>query len=402
MGSLPRILTVDPTATIPQIVRGAVDLMDRLVIQVDTPGGDEAIEEVKRGGYDLVISAWEPTRDRSMKGWELAAKIKLESPETGIIIVAEETDPEMDQDFRDNSPFAYLQRPMDPPKFIHVLEAGLDGKDVKEALNENIATSGGGGGFKMADMGPVPPINSSLAQTTLDSLLTDLGAMAIILSSRTGEIILEVGAVGYLDRVALTQAIMPSIQTNITMKDMVGGNASALQFYDGAEYDIFVLSVGLHHVLSIAFDGEGGSRQFGGVNRYGRRAAEDLIASLGAAAWLIEKPKEEVRRKSELRPVAPVVEEEPEIIDLDRGTFGGEEEETQPEMDMLQLEAIDDDDFDLDGLFGGAGDMSGGDMDGGIFDFDNLEALEELANNDAGGRKGTMTMDQARELGLIE
>jgi hypothetical protein len=70
MGSLPRILTVDPTGTIPQIVRGAVDLMDRLVIQVDTPGGDEAIDEVKRGGYDLVISAWEPTRDQSMKGWE--------------------------------------------------------------------------------------------------------------------------------------------------------------------------------------------------------------------------------------------------------------------------------------------------------------------------------------------
>lgn len=399
MGSLPRILTVDPTGTIPQIVRGAVDLMDRLVIQVDTPGGDEAIDEVKRGGYDLVISAWEPTRDQSMKGWELAAKVKMESEGTGIIIVADENDPEMDQEFRDNSPFVYMQRPMNPPQFIRVLEAGLDGNDLKEAMLA-AESGGGGGGLGLSDMGPVPPINIDLSQRTLDSLLTDLGAMAIILSSRDGEVLLEVGAVGYLDRVALTQAILPSMQSNISMKEIVGGQASALQFYDGADYDVFVLSVGLHHVMAIAFDGEGGSRQFGGVNRYGRRAAEDLIASLGASAWMIEKPRqEEVRRKSELRQVAPArpqEEEEDENFELEpAGPFGSEEE---PDMILPEMESIDDDDFDLDDLFGGAD--GGGDMEMSLFD--DLEALEDIANNEAGGRKGTMTMDQARELGLIE
>ncbi len=400
MGSLPRILTVDPTGTIPQIVRGAVDLMDRLVIQVDTPGGDEAIEEVKRGGYDLVISAWEPTRDQSMKGWELAAKVKMESEGTGIIIVADENDPEMDQEFRDNSPFVYLQRPMNPPQFIRVLEAGLDGNDLKEALLASVSGGGGGGGgLSMMNMGPVPPINLDLCQRTLDSLLTDLGSMAIILSSRDGEVLLEVGAVGYLDRVALTQAILPSMQSNISMKEIVGGHASALQFYDGADYDVFVLSVGLHHVMAIAFDGEGGSRQFGGVNRYGRRAAEDLIASLGASAWMIEKPQqEEVRRKSELRQVAPVrKQEEEEDLILDTASFGESEE---PEMILPEMDSIDDDDFDLDDLFGGSGGAEGGDMDMSLFD--DLEALEDIANAEASGRKGTMTMDQARELGLIE
>jgi hypothetical protein len=87
---------------------------------------------------------------------------------------------------------------------------------------------------RLAIWGPVPPINLDLSQRTLDALLTDLGAMAIILSARDGEVLLEVGAVGYLDRVALTQAILPSMQSNINMKDIVGGQASALQFYDGA------------------------------------------------------------------------------------------------------------------------------------------------------------------------
>jgi hypothetical protein len=164
------------------------------------------------------------------------------------------------------------------------------------------------------------------------------------------------------------------------------------------DYDVFVLSVGLHHVMAIAFDGEGGSRQFGGVNRYGRRSAEDLIASLGASAWMIEKPRqEEVRRKSELRQVAPTrpQEEDDEILELDTATFGGEEDE--PDMIVPEMESIDEDDFDLDDLFGGG---DGGDLDMGLFD--DLEALQDIADNEAGGRKGTMTMDQARELGLIE
>lgn len=394
MGSLPRILTVDPTGTIPQIVRGAIDLMDRLVIQVDTPGGDEAIDEVKRGGYDLVISAWEPTRDQSMKGWELAAKIKLDSSETAIIIVADENDPDMDQETQDDSPFVYLQRPMEPKQFLRVLEAGLDGKDLREAMLT--VASGGGGSLEVMDMGPVPDMNMDLSQTTMETLLTDLGAMAIVLSSRTGDVLLEVGAVGYLDRVALTQAILPTMQANINMKDIVGGNASALQFYDGADYDVFVLSVGLHHFLAIVFDGEGGSRQFGGVNRYGRRAAEDLIAGLGAAAWIIHKPQqEEVRRKSELRTTAPTPEPEPEIIDLDRGSFGDDDEEEAQSV-MPQMEAISDDEFDLDNLFGD----DAGDLEGSFFD--DLEALEDLANDDGSAPKGMMTMDQARELGLIE
>ena len=393
MGSLPRILTVDPTGTIPQIVRGAVDLMDRLVIQVDTPGGEEAIDEVRRGGYDLIISAWEPTRDRSMKGWELAAKVKQESPETSIIIVADENDPEMDQETQDDSPFVYLQRPMDPQQFLRVLGAGLDNKDLKEALTA--ALRGSGGGVSFDDMGPVPPINVEHSQATLETLLTDLGAMAIILSARTGEVLLEVGAVGYLDRVSLTQAILPTMKANIAMKDIVGGNAYALQFYDGVDYDVFVLSVGLHHVMAIVFDGEGGSRQFGGVNRYGRRATEDLIAGLGAAAWFIQKPQTEaVRRKSELRQVvpAPASETEEELI-LETARFGDEEEE--PASVIEQMDAIDDEEFDLDELFGE------GDEEEDMSLFDDLEALEGLAN-DASAPKGTMTMEQARELGLIE
>ena len=58
MASLPRIITVDPTGSIHQQIRAAFDLMDRLVVQIDVPGPQEALEELERGGIDTVIAAW--------------------------------------------------------------------------------------------------------------------------------------------------------------------------------------------------------------------------------------------------------------------------------------------------------------------------------------------------------
>ncbi len=396
MGALPRILTVDPTDIIPQVIRGAVDLLDRRVAQVDMPGAEEAIEEVKIIPYNLVVTAWEP--DPSMKGWELAAHIKRESEETAILILAHEDDPEMDEETLENTPFAYLQRTFDPAQFLRVVKAGLDGEDIKEAM---LKSSGGGdGGSSVIDFGPVPQINADNAQTVIDTLLSDLGAMAIILSSRSGEVVLESGAVGYLDRDELTRTLLPSMQSNIQVRDIVGGNSSALNFYDGADHDVFVLSVGLHHFISVVFDGESGNRQFGSVNRYGRRAVEDLIAILGAEAWLIQapqQPKEEVRRKSDARKTTAVVEE-PELIELDRASFDGngdtaqaEEAEAEVVSNLPQMEAIGEDDFDdLLGLLGGDDEI-----DTSLFDdLDNLQ-IED------GGTQGTLDWEQAQQLGLI-
>jgi hypothetical protein len=49
-------------------------------------------------------------------------------------------------------PFVYMQRPMDPPQFIRVLEAGLDGNDLKEAMLA-VASGGDSGGLSLSNMG---------------------------------------------------------------------------------------------------------------------------------------------------------------------------------------------------------------------------------------------------------
>src|SRR5262245_21917298 len=132
MAALPRILTVDPTGDVARIVRAAIDLMDRTVIETDVPGGQEALEEMKRGGYTLVATAL--GLDPHMKGVELALRVKQVSPDTAVIIMADVDDPEdLDEETRAESPFVYLHRPVDVEQFIRVLTAGLEGKNVLDA-----------------------------------------------------------------------------------------------------------------------------------------------------------------------------------------------------------------------------------------------------------------------------
>jgi hypothetical protein len=181
------------------------------------------------------------------------------------------------------------------------------------------------------------------------------------------------------------------------VKEVVGGQLSSIQFFDGESFDVFVLSVGLHHFLCIVYDGNGGARQFGSVNRFGRRAAEDVIALVGANAfiWQSPHPVEHVSpSRSTTRVKAVKVEkpaEEPLEMPIARAELS--DERTAPFIDTApSLEPIQD--LDLDALFGS--DLSGDDA-GGLFDMDVLEDLGRAAQQG----KGKLDWDQAKEIGLI-
>lgn len=65
---IPRIITVDPTWTIARIVRTAIDLMDRPVIQVDVPGSAQVLQELKQG-CTLIITNFDIDDDMKGLSW---------------------------------------------------------------------------------------------------------------------------------------------------------------------------------------------------------------------------------------------------------------------------------------------------------------------------------------------
>ncbi len=383
MPASPRIVTVDPSGTVARIVRATVDLLDRQVVLVDIPDARTALNEVKGGQCTLVVTAVELFSD--IKGIQLAIQTRRDAPDTSVIILADPDDPTLDEETLAESPFVYLRRPVDMHQFVRVLMAGLDGEDIFGALKPASADSQ----HLMLEMGPVPRLDSEAARSIIDRLLTDVGAMAIILASREGEVLLERGAVGYIDRERLARALVPMIATTIDMSDLVGGRTSAIQYFDGEEYDVFVLSVGLHHFLCIVMDGQAGNRQFGAVNRFGRRAAEDLIALLGAAAFVLQRvsPPAEARQGKRKGKSVPSEESQADLTPIERPEIKVKEPEP------LQLAPIEDLDlsiFDqLDKLNVEAADD--------LFD---PERLAEIAS-ETRRPDGPIDIELARQLGII-
>jgi hypothetical protein len=372
-----------------------MDILDLSIVQIDAPYAADALAELNRSA-NLVVTAFDVGED--MKGWEFAMRVKKASVKTAVLILGNVDDPdEFDAETAHDSPFVYMSRPVDIHQFLRVLVGGLESHEAMlNALHTPVAAATGGD-----DMGPVPLLNTEAAQGILDGLLTDLGAMAIILTTRDGTTLLERGAVGYIDRDRLAQTLMPVMKANIGLRDVVGGNLSSVQLYDGDDYDIFILTVGLHHVLAVIFDGAQGSRQFGLVNRFGRRAVEDLIAIIGADAFFIQQVSRAdalPHRPAATRKAQPE-EDAGEELELARAeiSFRDEDEEEADAESFVQLEAIAEDEFNLDDLFG-SGDAPDQSMDD-LFD---PAKLEEIAKENAPQRRGAISWDEAGDLGLLK
>lgn len=369
-------------------MRSSLELLDLSVIQTDIPASEDALSEIDQR-VNLVVVAL--SLDADMKGFEFALRVKGASPNTAVMILADTHEPsELDDETAAESPFVYLSRPLDIHRFLRVLVAGLESQDaMKKAAQAPTDHMPSGDDDAM---GAVPRLDTNAARKILEQTQSELGAMVVALADRQGTVLADVGASGLVDLGELARSMVPMMKTNIGLREIVGGQVTTVQFYDGEDYDVFVLSVGLHHFISVLFEGQQGARQFGFVNRFGRKAVEDLIGLIGADAFFVvpAAPKDELPKRQTM--VTKAVESEP--VELARAEIEFDEEPPEPEPVIEPLEPIDD--LNLDVLFDDTAQLEG-DI------FDNLEQLEELARQSDGAfQRGRITWDDAKDLGVLK
>lgn len=290
----PRIIIADDTQGLATITRSALELMGRRPRMVEAHTGEDALDEARLRAPDLLITAYK--LGSTMTGVMLALQAKREAAGVPIIVIATESDLELDQETLTDSPFQYLRRPFVPELFIRALRISLDGPEAVPVAE-----------VPVDPLGPVPEVEVDKLRQISSKLMREVGAMSVVLSDRNGKVLTYDGAAGYIDRDVLSAGLGPTFANTARILSIVGDQPRVLKYYDGDKFDIFSLAIGLHHFVSLVFDGTSGDRALGPVRRYGGSAVNEMLSVIGAPAFMIAAP---VARLPEV-PKAPEPKPEP-------------------------------------------------------------------------------------------
>ena len=272
MAYLPRIIVVDSQHQLGQTMRAILSLVNRPAVVIEAPSGEAALLEMRRAPADMLVCA---SRLSSMSGFEVATRACEMRPGLNAIVIADAGEIPAHAS-RAQTPFTVLVRPLTADQLTRALLGGL-GIQVHEPAPPPPSPA--------SDLGPVPTVDLEELRGIMSALLTDVGAMAIVLIDREGRLLLEHGAVGYLDREELTRVLAPSFAVMGHVGGVVGGDPWGIYFWDGERFDIYGLSLGLHHFVCLVFEGSAGQRALGSVMLYGRRAVEEMLKVVGAVAF---------------------------------------------------------------------------------------------------------------------
>src|SRR5258708_579519 len=263
----PRIIVVDDNKGVYNIVRASLELLGRHPRLIETQTGDDAMTELRISSADLLVSPH--TLSGTTNGQMLALMAKRELAALPVIVLASETDPEIDDETLEQSPFQYLRRPLAPELFIRALRVALDGPEAGSQEN------------KSEDMmQPVPIVDVDKLRATLFQLMRDVGAMAVVLADRNGKVIAYDGAAGYIDRDLLAATLGPGFGYTSRILSIIGDQPRVLKYYDGDKLDLFGLAAGLHYFVTLIFDQKAGST-LGNVKRFGGTAVNAMLDIIG-------------------------------------------------------------------------------------------------------------------------
>lgn len=273
MASIPRIMVVDTSNRLGNLVRAAMAMLDRRYIMVEIPTPQEALNEVFRTEIDLAVTAY--ILDGTMNGTEWAERAIREQAGAQIIVAAAENDPKIEPAKLKAMPFQYIPY-TSGEHFLRAIRIGLDGHEVVEAEEGQSTVA--------LDLGPIPNLEIPHARSVLLEAIREIGAIGGLISDRAGRIVVDEGATGYIDKNQMTALFGPAFAQAVKVAPQVGGNGWSLKYYEGDRYNLFTLAAGYHYFMMFLVESSD-KLAFGAVTRYGRQGAKRIIDMLGDKAW---------------------------------------------------------------------------------------------------------------------
>jgi DNA-binding NarL/FixJ family response regulator len=271
-----RILLVDDQRETTRMLRTLLEFLDRGNVIVEVPSGEEAMLEVRRGPFDLVVT---DVRLPGISGLELVSRVRKANPEARVIVITGLADPEVQTAAREMQADAFFGKPLETEQFMASVQALLGQTWRPPSLAAE------------AEQADEPAVEPAAVGERLSLLRRDLGALAVFLADQDGRVVISAGDVARLSLDGLLGHLVVSFSASLNICSILGDTASAnVQFFDGKEFDLYTLNAGQTHMLVIVFEGERGARAMGAVMNYGRPCAQELRPALEALAAMPAAP----------------------------------------------------------------------------------------------------------------
>jgi CheY-like chemotaxis protein len=383
-----RILIVDDRRELARVLRTSLELLNHGYLITDVPSGEEAMLEMSRVKFDLIIADY---RLPGMSGVELIKRARKRNPEIKEVVITGANLPEIQKDLDTIGVKDVFQKPLDVEGFTNRVDELLLGQVsvvpmVRLPSQQDIIL-------------PMESFNTAGTEREVSTLLMGLGCEAVALVNRTGRIVAKDG--NFSDAMCFPEIavlLANNFTTTTEISVYIGEQPpSAMHFYSNEWHDLFALTVSTDFFLVIVFPG-GSQKHMGAVMRIGKSAAERLarvIYGEKEAATLVQhmtptpeptRPTAEPHRMSlaeEIRQERRQAEEAARLIPMEDEpvvAFAELLEENNGETIDLDFDALDADLESLD-------------------DLDNLWDESALAEQAAG--TDSISIEEAMELGLI-
>lgn len=341
MASIPRIIVVDAANNLGDLIRPAIIMLKRRCVLIESPSAEEALKEIEMDAtIDLAVAAYQ--LDEST-GIEWAKTAIREQAGTPIIVIADDRDSVPSSDVLNNIPnqIQFLQN-FSGEDLLRALRIGLDGEEVVKAEEGLVAT---------VDLGPIPPLDADAVLPILRETTRDIGALGALVSDRSGRLVVDEGATGYINKSQIAALLGPSFAQLAKIAPDVGGDTWGLRYIEGERYNIFALGIGYHYFMLFLVDASNRGAM-GAVMNFGRKGANKITDELlGDSAWTFSAaatqpiaatpppPKASTPAPAEVKSPPPVVQETPAAAPIE-----------MPALFESDLEPVGD--LDLDVLFG--------------------------------------------------
>lgn len=267
MAEAKQILVIDDHFEMLEFLRSMLDVSGQDYVVLAVPSAEEGLLELRRAHFDLLIS---DVRLPGMSGFELLRRMRKLGRDIPAIMITAYSSPQGEKEAEELGVYRYFKKPLDTDSMLTAVHHALYGEDVP------IKTA-----VVVPDATPAAINLSDEVRKRLDMLRADTGATDLLLTTRSGQILHNIGDNQGLDMNRLAGILTRTIADSFLLADELKAKKPfTLQYHTGGHTELYCANIGNSYYLTIFFDARSRRGRIGTIWVFAQRAINDLVAML--------------------------------------------------------------------------------------------------------------------------